>query len=246
MEREAAWEEVRRRRKPSAKEINEITTYFVSNVPEGTMKGEIRKVFKDSGRLTDVFMGLKIRKNGKHYAFVRFTGVQDVKELERKLDGSIVRGRRLEVNLAMYGRKDPPGTGKKMNHDNPIWKQRNNTTQQVPRYKEGFRDQRTFAEALGYNRQIKKDIPMATYPPPPPPTVMQRDQSILSWLRKISLIGEARSLTHLGHLPKLLLIEDDAYIEFKYIGGVTSGKIRLRCEFLNNIISLYKPKNSIQ
>lgn len=39
-------------------------------------------------------------------------------------------------------------------------------------------------------------------------------------MRKISLVGEAASLKHLGHLPKFLLAKGETCIGVKYIGGL--------------------------
>ncbi|CAH1446424.1 unnamed protein product [Lactuca virosa] len=41
-----------------------------------------------------------------------------------------------------------------------------------------------------------------------------------SWLRKTTLIAKAISLSHLGHLPKLLQAKEEQALEIKYIGGL--------------------------
>ncbi|KAL4553998.1 hypothetical protein LXL04_037261 [Taraxacum kok-saghyz] len=99
-----------RRRRPRPPEIQTevITTYFVTNVPKEATKGEIQKLFGKFGRLTDVFMGLKIGKNGKHFVFIRFAGVKDEVELERELNGTILRGKKLEINISIHDRKENP------------------------------------------------------------------------------------------------------------------------------------------
>ena len=55
-------------------------------------------------------MGLKLGKNGKHFAFIRFAGVDDVVNMERRLDGLLLRGKRLEINLYIHVRKKAPHT----------------------------------------------------------------------------------------------------------------------------------------
>ncbi|KAL4566368.1 hypothetical protein LXL04_030483 [Taraxacum kok-saghyz] len=131
--------------------------------PEAT-KGEIQKLFGKFGRLTDVFMGLKIGKNGKHFVFIRFAGVKDDVELERKLNGTTLRGKKLEINISIHERKKNPRV----------------------------------------HTSVNRRMPSTT----------------TRWLTKTSLIGEARSLDHLGHLPKLLTLKDDACMEIKYLGGL--------------------------
>lgn len=88
-----AWKEVCRKRILERRRYE--TAYFVTNVPKDTTKNEIMETLKGYGRLIDVYMGQKIGKNGKYFAFIRFASVKDAKALERKLEGRIVQGRRL-------------------------------------------------------------------------------------------------------------------------------------------------------
>ncbi|CAH1416400.1 unnamed protein product [Lactuca virosa] len=57
-------------------------------------------------------------------------------------------------------------------------------------------------------------------PPLPIPVTLHHEPATHSWLRKISLVGEAASLDHLGHLPKLLLAKGETCVEVKFIGGL--------------------------
>lgn len=104
---EEVWTEVRRKtwEKNYNRKAEETTTFFVTNVPMEATKGEMQKTFEKHGKLTDVYMGQKVGKNGKHYAFIRYRGVTNAKELERKLDGAKIRGRILAVNIALHERK---------------------------------------------------------------------------------------------------------------------------------------------
>ncbi|KAL4573359.1 hypothetical protein LXL04_020162 [Taraxacum kok-saghyz] len=102
---EEKWTEVRRRKKSDKGVSEEVTTYFVTNVPKEGRKGEIRNVFSKFGRVTDVYMGLKIGKNGKYYAFIRIMGAGDAKELEERMNGAKIRGKELEVNVAKHDRR---------------------------------------------------------------------------------------------------------------------------------------------
>lgn len=212
------WKEVRRR-KTAEKRGSEITIFFVTNVPRDATKREIYEAFIRFGRLTDVFMGLRKGKNGRYYAFIRFTDVKNVKHMENQLDGTVVRGTRLEVNLALHKRKEiPPITKKKFNSNYSVRHNDHFTTKQPAQGMWGRpRDNRTFAEVLG-----KKTQPHATQPPPPPPIPPHIDLSrnIQKWLWKTSLIGEATLLDHLGHMPKLLSFRNDILMEIKYVGGL--------------------------
>lgn len=84
-----------------------------------------------------------------------------------------------------------------------------------------LKDNRSYAEVAKQGQQQSHTHPPPPPPPPiPPHIVIHREQGMQSWLRKISLIGEATLLNHLGHLPKLLAINDDASIEINYVGGL--------------------------
>ncbi|KAL4589625.1 hypothetical protein LXL04_002533 [Taraxacum kok-saghyz] len=225
---ESEWRQVRGKRRQERKvtETSEETTYFVSNIPKEARKAEIINVFNKYGRATDVFMSNNMGKNGKYYVFVRFRDIQDTQELEKKLDGILFRGRKLEVNIAKHSRKPLP---------------RPNIAFQYPKIPfkapihpphigagNGFRNQRTYAEATHNDTRKETTFPAShSAPPPPPPPIssqkpitLWREAETYNWLRKTSLIGEASSLTHLGHLPKLLRTWNGARIEMAYLGGL--------------------------
>lgn len=73
-------------KKKSANIPTEEITYFATNIPGDATKSEIWKTFERFGRLSDIYMGQNLGKNGKHYAFLRFKGVGNMKELEMRLN----------------------------------------------------------------------------------------------------------------------------------------------------------------
>ncbi|CAH1441469.1 unnamed protein product [Lactuca virosa] len=167
--------------------------------------------------MTDVFIGLRKGKNGEYYVFVRYVDVKNVREMERKLDDTMVRGRRLEVNVALHKRKEIPGMTKNENQGHNS----RHSSAFIPKKPPGgwgFKDQRTFAEVVGRGRNDVHNS-HSSQPSTPPHIILQKDQYTHCWLRKTSLIGEAVSLNHLGHLPKLLLIKNEVCMEIKYVGG---------------------------
>ncbi|CAH1447256.1 unnamed protein product [Lactuca virosa] len=136
--RATEWIEVRRRKTPMMRDPKEETTYFVTNVPEEARKNELWKIHSKYGNLTDVYIGLKKRRNGQNYVFLRFRGIKDTKQLENRLAGIKYKGRILVVNLAMYGRKEA------LHKRNTVWKQEQPFDRHISRT--GMRDRRTFAE----------------------------------------------------------------------------------------------------
>ncbi|KAL4588391.1 hypothetical protein LXL04_001275 [Taraxacum kok-saghyz] len=211
------WTVVRRNNR-QANEQDDETTYFVTNVPREATKGEIRKVFERFGRVSDVWMGTNIGKNGKHYAFLRFTGVKDTKEMEKQIDGTKIRGKILEVNIAIHGMRDPPRQPTRQETRKRITEpQMMDGNKPSTFWKNSSRDHRSYADLM-------RTTPTDNHPPPgpplPTPIILQREPETHSWLRKTALVGEATSLNHLGHLPKLIFNKGEAGIEIKYIGGL--------------------------
>ncbi|CAI9268359.1 unnamed protein product [Lactuca saligna] len=101
---ESAWKVVRRKQRLAN---NQETTYFVTKMPKEEKKGELWRVFEKYGKLSDVYIGQNLGKNKQYYAFIRYRGVGNAKELERRLDGVKVGGKTLVVNIALHKRKVP-------------------------------------------------------------------------------------------------------------------------------------------
>ncbi|CAH1452310.1 unnamed protein product [Lactuca virosa] len=148
-------------------------------------------------------MGTKKRWNGQKFAFVRFRGVNDISGLEKKLNGISYNGKRLMVNVSRQLRKLTPQKTNVQRHKQPTWVE--------PRL--GVRDHCSYAEV------IRPKPPSPKYAPEPP-ILLKQEPVTYSWLRKTTLIAEAISLSHLGHLPKLLLEKEEQDLEIKYIGGL--------------------------
>ncbi|KAL4561051.1 hypothetical protein LXL04_033213 [Taraxacum kok-saghyz] len=177
------WTEVRRRKTATTtRGAPQETTYFVTNIPAEARKGDIRYAFEKLGKLSDVYMADKIGKNGKHYAFVRFREVSNTMELEKKMDGTILKGRRLEVNLAKHGRKEPPRQAHNI---------RTNIPAQVNNVWRGnsYRDNRTFAGIIRpHGNSAHAPQPIPPMPPLPTPIQLHREQETHYWLCKTSLV----------------------------------------------------------
>ncbi|CAH1435768.1 unnamed protein product [Lactuca virosa] len=100
------WTEVRRKKNTTSREIpKDETSFFVTNIPNGATKSEFRKLFSHVGRLTDIYFGDKRGYNGKNFGFIRYIGVDQPKEMEKRLQGVQCRGKILEINIAKHGRK---------------------------------------------------------------------------------------------------------------------------------------------
>ncbi|CAI9268895.1 unnamed protein product [Lactuca saligna] len=99
---EDGWTEVRRRKTVATSNGNttEVTTFFITNIPNDTTKAEFGKIFSQMGRLSDICFGSNKRKNGKNYGFIR--------------------NNKLEINVARHGRKTRPLSPDKINKNSRI------------------------------------------------------------------------------------------------------------------------------
>ncbi|GKU86405.1 hypothetical protein SLEP1_g936 [Rubroshorea leprosula] len=80
----------------------QATTFFFTNVPDDWSYEEMWSTFLKFGRVYDIYTPDRRSRNGSRFGFVRFLGVTDKKELERKLDQIRVRDRKLWVNIPRY------------------------------------------------------------------------------------------------------------------------------------------------
>ncbi|KAI3725837.1 hypothetical protein L1987_65633 [Smallanthus sonchifolius] len=73
-----------------------VTSFFVSNLPEGTKAMDMKECFEEYGRVVDAYVAAKKDKTGYHFGFVRFEG------MEAQLKEVNLNNARLSVNLAKY------------------------------------------------------------------------------------------------------------------------------------------------
>lgn len=104
----------------------EITSFYFTNFPEEITKRELWSHFSQWGEVKEVFIPNRRNKEGRRYGFVRLRGVIEVRNVEKALDNSFIRGVKLHVNTPKYGRgemmkvhtKQKP-TGVKTGKDGP-------------------------------------------------------------------------------------------------------------------------------
>ncbi|KAI3790507.1 hypothetical protein L2E82_03598 [Cichorium intybus] len=212
--RDGEWTEVRWRKLNSNRvEIEGETSYFVTNIPYGVTKPEFWKIFSRFGGLSDVYFGGNKGANGKYFGFNRFLGVEDTKDLESSLNGTKCRNNTLEINIAKHDRKIPV------------------RIQQVKKVKVGGSrlagngrvagngqvDNRSYAHvAAGLSTKPGGDNTHSIQHP----ICLKSDQNMIRWIKDYCLIGEAKTLHHLAHMPALISIHSEHRPSVKYVGGM--------------------------
>ncbi|KAI3798792.1 hypothetical protein L1987_34071 [Smallanthus sonchifolius] len=79
-----------------------VTSFSVSNLPEGTKAMDLKACFEDYGRVVDSYVAAKKDKAGNSFGFIRFEGVKDKLGMEIQLKDVKLNNARLSVNLAKY------------------------------------------------------------------------------------------------------------------------------------------------
>lgn len=188
----------------SHKSHPEISTFFVSNIPDGTTSKQLWWECKSIGILADVFIPKKKDKNGGRFAFVRFKGVKNIESIEKALENIRIDGAKLSANIAKFDVNGNKIIKEAFNHDSG--RKGSQSTQSVM----PNNNYATFKEALtGGKDNSDKQIEVTT-----------RDESRLMELCKgCSLIGEAKTIDILNELDKIMDQLAGSKIDMRYLGG---------------------------
>lgn len=81
-------------------------TLFFTNFPEETNEAILLKTFSKLSRIGDLFIAKKRNVAQKMFRFVRFLGVDSIRNFEAKLNNIWIGYFNLTVNMAMYSRKN--------------------------------------------------------------------------------------------------------------------------------------------
>ena len=82
-------------------------TLFIDDLPWEMSWVWLKQLFRGEGEVIDVFISQKRRRysNGK-FGFIRFKELEEVLNAVRNLDGAKIRGGRIKVSFAKYGKND--------------------------------------------------------------------------------------------------------------------------------------------
>ena len=88
-------------------EIEGMTSLKVDNLTYRTNPEDLRKAFEKYGEVGDVYIPRdRFSKESRGFAFVRFLDRRDGEEAMESMDGAILDGRELRVQMARYGRPE--------------------------------------------------------------------------------------------------------------------------------------------
>ncbi|KAL4568905.1 hypothetical protein LXL04_024523 [Taraxacum kok-saghyz] len=196
---QGGWSEVRRRGKQSQNGNTNggiVTSFYVSNLPEGITKQKIKFVFTQFRRVVDIYIGGKRDRACLIFAFVRFVNVEDPKAMEQAMYKVRCEHSILKVNIARYHKQSnvpkqitieqERNLGTQTNHPDPMQRQ-------------------LLMNKLGR--------PHSTLPYPSRRAAFSKD------LDKCVMVGEPISLQHIAELPNILPLDVNPTGKVHYIGG---------------------------
>lgn len=88
-------------------DVDGMVSLKVDNLTYRTSPESLRRVFEKYGRVGDVYIPRdRYTKESRGFAFVRFHDKRDAEDAMDSMDGALLDGRELRVQMARYGR--PP------------------------------------------------------------------------------------------------------------------------------------------
>ncbi|KAL4576683.1 hypothetical protein LXL04_012781 [Taraxacum kok-saghyz] len=215
-EDEGGWSKVRRKgsRQHNTGGYEEaVTSYFVSNLPNGANKTKIRLAFIQFGRVVDVYIGGKRDRSGSIFAFVRFANVRDAKALELEMNKVKYEHCILRVNIAKYQKQNGNGQSKAASSV-PSSNPRHAPPTRTPIKWKGQQAHtyRSYAKVVtgSYHQQNEKEPGIIEIKP----ATHSKD-----W-EDCVIVGEPISLQHIADLPTLLPLDGNPCGKVYYIGGL--------------------------
>ncbi|KAI3745083.1 hypothetical protein L1987_58185 [Smallanthus sonchifolius] len=82
-----------------------VTSFYVSNLPEGTKAIDLKTCFGEYGKVVDSYVAAKKDKTRCLFGFARFEGVKNKVGMEVQLSSVNLNNARLSVNLAKYNKE---------------------------------------------------------------------------------------------------------------------------------------------
>ncbi|KAG5068618.1 hypothetical protein JHK85_000995 [Glycine max] len=86
------------------REHKDVISFYFTRFREDTTEKDLWYHFKQAGDVREIFISPKRNRNGRRYGFVRFKGVEDVHQMEKKLDSMVFGGLKMYVNTPKFGR----------------------------------------------------------------------------------------------------------------------------------------------
>ncbi|GLU18987.1 hypothetical protein SLE2022_352590 [Rubroshorea leprosula] len=152
------WRQGHNWRRGDSRTQGQVESFFIYNFPEEWDAKALWYQYQRYGKVVDVFIPSKRDRWGKRFGFVRMRGVQDVKQLEERLNRIWIESYKLRARVASSRRqreiRSQRNAGKKSGTDRV---QRRFEQRRSARLKEGIREQRFVQPGLSYVQAVMGD-----------------------------------------------------------------------------------------
>ena len=198
----------------------DIQSFYFTRFPDEANMEELWRYFKQFGAVREIFISARRNKLGKKYGFVRFSGVEDKHELERKLDNSLFGRLKMHVNIPKFARVQAGKTRSAAQQRQPA--------EFIGKESTHGRHPGTYLKRGSYAQAVTRNIPRAQMQR----TTNRNDQNSYrscssvqlelsptaqNWLRE-AWVGRLRNLASFDRIEDDLPWDIGANISPKYIG----------------------------
>jgi len=132
--------------------IDGMVSLKVDNLTYRTTPEDLRRVFERCGEVGDIYIPRdRFTRESRGFAFVRFYDKRDAEDALEAMDGRVVDGRELRVQMARYGRPTSPSRrgGGRRGRDN------NRRRSRSPRYRRRSYSRSRSADSVSPRRRGK-------------------------------------------------------------------------------------------
>ncbi|GJS58640.1 RNA-directed DNA polymerase, eukaryota [Tanacetum coccineum] len=176
---------------------------FVTKFPEDSTARDLWKVCSDYGTVVDVFIPFKISKSGKHFAFVRFIKVINLKRLVSNLCTIWIGRYHLHANYVRFERPQKPNSSipRGPNHSTPKETNMENSNNSF-----------VYVLKRGSQSHVTPEITK--------PALVLDDTCIKEFDFGMSLMGRAKDVSAIPNLPCIISKEGFQNVKLSYLGGM--------------------------
>ncbi|KAL4569455.1 hypothetical protein LXL04_025093 [Taraxacum kok-saghyz] len=211
---DGTWHEVNRKKQRHVRpqQPRQVTSFFISKLPEGCNSSLMWKIFKTFGNMVDDFVSSRKDKKGNNFAFIRFTNVSDPMIMAKTLGTVKIDGAKIGANVAKFDKNQKPTSAAPRTSvfDRLSFPDKTMNIQGTSRWPKSNASFKEILTGGAGPQTVKKSLRIPDTPSP-----------LLDRWKDKSLIGEARNLSLLRNLKAGLRAEGLHGISVKHMGGLS-------------------------
>ncbi|PWA94018.1 RNA-directed DNA polymerase, eukaryota [Artemisia annua] len=226
------WQEVLARRnkgrlnnKGEAKGYEDVTKFFVSNLPNGCIPGEVSEFFGCFGEVVGSYIARKRDKEGNRFGFVTFRKVSSTADLVRRMNSVKMGSCRLKVNVTKFameniGRREvEEKAGRMHNTKVPVGRKQDEF---VVEREKTVRHSQSVGMSFKDILEGKPSVSPGFQSVPSNKSIKVPDNVVAFYeIRGKALVGRVRDLKTLTCMNKILVEYGFGGFDIVYVGGLS-------------------------